>query len=134
MVTIYLDFDGTVVKGPYPDMSEGVTGSIAFIKKLQGKGYKIVLNTYRANINPQVLQEAILYLDTKGVKVDGVLSSKKQPHPYKMIKHKMATQHGFPIDIYIDDIAYHMPLISDGKVEYVNYKKVEEDFVKIGLL
>lgn len=133
MVTIFLDFDGTVVKGPYPDMSQAVPGAIEFLKEASKKGYKIILNTYRANINEKSLQEAIGYLNSKNITIEKHLFEKKMPYPYVMIKHKTAIQHGFPIEIYIDDIAHKMPLISDGNVEYVDFKKVKEDFVKYGL-
>lgn len=70
-MTIYLDFDGTMVEHIYPDLDRVVPHSIRLgrvvphsirvVDRLVKAGHEIVLNTYRANLNkdfPGVLEQA----------------------------------------------------------------------------
>ncbi|MFN5911090.1 MAG: hypothetical protein ACK45H_07140 [Bacteroidota bacterium] len=63
--TFYLDFDGTVVEHAYPEIGAKNPGSIDVIRKLQHAGHTIILNTYRADLDPQSLEAAIHYLEQK---------------------------------------------------------------------
>jgi len=62
-MTIYLDFDGTVVEHQYPKMGRINYGCMEVIKKLQDAGHEIILNTYRADLNDGTLEEAVRFLN-----------------------------------------------------------------------
>lgn len=62
-LTIYLDFDGTVVEHAYPEIGAPNPGSLEVIRKLQEVGHIIILNTYRADIDQASLEAAISYLE-----------------------------------------------------------------------
>lgn len=64
-ITVFLDFDGTVVEHQYPKMGRANFGAVEVIKKLQDAGHTIVLNTYRADCNDGTLEQALEYLNEK---------------------------------------------------------------------
>jgi len=113
---IYLDFDGTVVEHYYPLIGSPNPGCEEVISALQKKGYEIVLNTYRVEIEDNSLQEAIAYLNQLDLfqKIQLKTTQKIQPHPWDVNK-------AFKIGVlYLDDIAEGIPLIdapvSSGKM------------------
>ncbi|MFM1810785.1 MAG: hypothetical protein RLZZ382_2010, partial [Bacteroidota bacterium] len=63
-MTIYLDFDGTVVEHQYPALGAENPHAFRIIRALQVKGHHIILNTYRADINDGSLAEALEYLNS----------------------------------------------------------------------
>jgi hypothetical protein len=135
MARILLDFDATVVKGPYPLINNPVPGAIETLLLLQEK-HDIILNTYRANISPESLAEAVEYLTKRGIHLSYVLPAKKDPPDFLVSNvAKMASILKISMDIYIDDQARFIPLISDGmKREYVDWERVKNIFIKEGLL
>ena len=135
MARILLDFDETVVKGQYPLINNPVPGAIETLLLLQEK-HEIILNTYRANISPESLAEAVEYLTKRGIHLSYVLPAKKDPPDFLVSNVvKMASILKISMDIYIDDQARFIPLISDGmKREYVDWERVKNIFIKEGLL
>lgn len=63
VLTIYLDFDGTVVEHAYPEIGAPNPGGLEVIRKLQQAGHTIILNTYRSDIDLPSLEAAIAYLE-----------------------------------------------------------------------
>lgn len=131
---ILLDFDQTVVKGPYPLIDKPVPGAIETLLLMQEK-HNIILNTYRANISQESLMQAVDYLTKRGVYLSHVLPAKQDPPDFIVSNiAKMASILKISMDIYIDDQARFIPLISDGRREYVNWEIVKKIFIQEGLL
>jgi hypothetical protein len=113
---IFLDFDGTVVEHFYPLIGAPNPGCEAVISSIQKKGYEIVLNTYRVEIEDNSLQEAIAYLNQLDLfqKIRLKTNKKVHPQPWDV---KKAFESGI---LYLDDIAEGIPLIdapvSKGKM------------------
>lgn len=81
---IYLDFDGTVVEHRFPKIGKYNDGAIEVIKKLQGANHQIVLNTYRADVGDESLNEAIRHLNKLDVNSFLVQPSKIHPISFDM--------------------------------------------------
>lgn len=131
---IYLDFDATVVVGPFPDTSQIVPGAIDGIKKLQKSGFKIILNTLRADIGEKHLIKAITVLKDHGVDIDDYVIRKVPPHNFDLHGALKFKQLGFNTKIFIDDISRGIPLKGNGVVEYVDWDRVMKAFEDAGLL
>ncbi|KJR96740.1 MAG: hypothetical protein VR65_27215 [Desulfobulbaceae bacterium BRH_c16a] len=102
---ICIDFDGTVVDHRYPDIGQPVPGAIAWLKKLQRHGAKLILFTMRSN-SPEgsnLLLNAVQYLESNGIKLYGV-----NRNPDQDIWTASPKAYG---DVYIDDSAFGCPLI-----------------------
>lgn len=132
MIRIFLDFDQTVVVGPYPIMDELVPGAIEGVKLLQEKGYKIILNTFRADIGRDKLKEAIHLLKENGIEIDDYLLTKVMPGTFSLKGLKNISH--FPVTMYIDDMCPGIPKKGNGLVEYVDWERVIRAFEKEGLL
>ena len=133
-MNLMLDFDCTVVKGPYPLIDKPVPGAIETLLLMQEK-HHIILNTYRANISQEDLAVAVDYLTKRGIYLSYVLPSKKDPPDFIVSNSvKMASILKISMDIYIDDQARYIPLISDGKHQFVDWERVKKIFIKEGLL
>ena len=131
---ILLDFDCTVVKGPYPLIDKQVPGAIETLLLMQEK-HDIILNTYRANISPEDLAVAMDYLTKRCVHLSHVLPAKQDPPDFLVSNSvKMASILKISMDIYIDDQARFIPLKSDGKHQFVDWERVKNIFIKEGLL
>ena len=130
---IYLDFDQTVVVGPYPIMDEIVPGAIEGIKLLQEKGYKIILNTFRADIGIKQMFPAIDFLKNNGIFVDDHCSKKVMPGAFNL-KGLKSIAHFPTTKVFIDDMSRGVPLIGNGATEYVDWKRVIKAFKDEGLL
>jgi len=135
-LTIFLEFDGTMVEHIYPPMGRVVPHAVRVVRRLQDAGHMIILNTYRADINREALDQAISWLnDTWRVgKVEllplkAIMASKVHPAPFfqndELQIHQDRTVGGV---IYLDDIAFGTPLIpavmSTGRM--VNWLEVEK--------
>ncbi len=69
---IAIDFDGTIVEDKYPEIGRPMIFAFDTMKKLQTKGYRLVLWTYR---HGDRLQEAIEFCRKNGVEFYAVNSS-----------------------------------------------------------
>ena len=134
MMDIILDFDQTIVVGPYPSMDEIVPGAIEGVKLLKEHGYKIILNTFRADIGMIPLQNALSFLKQHDIMVDDFYDNKFKPGAFNL--KGIPRFNGVPINvkIYIDDISPGIPKIGNGLIEYVDWERVINAFKKEGLL
>jgi hypothetical protein len=129
---IYLDFDGTVVEHQYPKIGRENFGCMPVIKKLQEAGHTIILNTFRANIDPVELQRALDYLN--------------HHHKYELAPIIAAVEKIYPPRwdwnticdtgiMFIDDIAENMRLksavMSPGKMVHWDY--LDKEFEQKGI-
>ena len=133
-MTIYLDFDGTVVEHQYPALGAENPRAFRVIRALQVKGHHIILNTYRADINDGSLAEALEYLNS--------LSNELSP----ITEHTARKIHPGPFDLteslrfeklYLDDIAEEIPLIPNRMIAngfMVDWLAVEQALIQVGIL
>lgn len=134
MLTIYLDFDGTVVEHQYPAVGAENPHAIRVIRALQDNGHAIILNTYRADLNDGSLEEAMAFLNdpTHGLDSINISTAKKiHPGPFDLTESLRFEK------LYIDDIAEGIPLIPNRMVAngfMVNWPAVEIELMKVGIL
>ncbi|PQL93868.1 BT0820 family HAD-type phosphatase [Apibacter adventoris] len=69
---IAIDFDGTIVEDKYPEIGKPMAFAFESMKKLQEKGYRLILWTYR---NGEKLQEAVEFCKKKGIEFYAINSS-----------------------------------------------------------
>ena len=112
-MTIYLDFDGTVVEHEYPKIGRFNPGALETVKDLMKKGHLVILNTMRADFQNGSLQKALDYLNrhpTIELPFEIIALPKKiYPRPWNIVSEgvKFLEIHG----IYIDDTAFSMPTV-----------------------
>lgn len=107
ILTIFLDFDGTVVEHAFPEIYAANPGSIDVIRKLQNAGHTIILNTYRAELGADYLEAAVefLMMEDHGLKpMDEIRDFKLNPTDWDFEK---SIASGF---LFIDDISEGIPL------------------------
>lgn len=106
-MTIYLDFDGTVVHHAYPKIGKYNEGCLEVLNKLQLAGHNIVLNTRRVEFKDESLMEALVYL--AGLKLHqpiGEFSKTKiDPGFWKRMKEEHI--------LFIDDECIGIPVITN---------------------
>ncbi len=141
---ILLDFDGTVVEHNYPKMGRCNFGCFEVIKKLQDAGHKIILNTYRADCKNGSLEEALklinenhwMLIKDRSMRNDFRLQpitefckNKIDPHPFDWEAIKKYNK------LFIDDIAYKMPLKKACMVEgnMVDWDELDKQFEVNGI-
>jgi hypothetical protein len=113
-MTIYLDFDGTIVEHQYPAISALNPHALRVIAKLKAKGHQLILKTYRADLNDGSLEEALAYLNSSG-KIEPItehLEAKVNPPSFELDE---AIHSG---ELYIDDISKGTPMRSNKVLEY----------------
>jgi len=62
--TIAVDFDGTIVEDEYPKIGKPIIFAFETLKKLQEKGHRLILWTYR---NGKSLQDAVDFCKENGL-------------------------------------------------------------------
>ncbi len=62
--TIAVDFDGTIVEDEYPRIGKPIIFAFETLKKLQNKGHRLILWTYRKGSS---LEEAVKFCEDNGV-------------------------------------------------------------------
>ncbi len=135
-LTIFLDFDGTMVEHIYPAMGRVVPHAVRVVRRLQDAGHMVILNTYRADIKDDSLDQAVNWLNStwRVGKVDllplkAITASKINPAPF-ILNDELQIHHDRTVGgvIYLDDIATGTPLIpavmSTGRM--VNWLEVEQ--------
>ena len=113
-MTIYLDFDGTVVEHHYPALGAPNPHALRVIAKLQDKGHLVILNTYRADLNDGSLEEALAYLNASG-EIEAItehLEVKVNPPGFDLDE---AIHKG---ELFIDDISEGIPIRPNKILEY----------------
>lgn len=92
---IAVDFDGTIVESKYPDIGKPKLFAFETLKKLQEKGYILILWTFRYG---KELDEAVQYCKKNGLEFYAVNAS----FPGEEFKlGKMSRK--IDVDIFIDD-------------------------------
>ena len=120
---IILDFDGTCVEHKYPLIGKHNPHSEVVLNKLKMAGHKIILNTYRADINISKLNSAINYVQLKmDIELDGYLKAKVEPPIFNLEKYIESGK------IFIDDIAMGIPLHPAERM--VNWYELDKLFIE----
>lgn len=131
-MNIYLDFDGTVVEHDYPQIGSLNPNSLEVIKKLQDAGHNIILNTMRVEFDDGSMQEAIDFINLNksiaGIKIQHQTEQKIYPPRWNLDKIEN--------DIFIDDIAPHIPLIKAPIIGgfMVDWIEIEKQLKQKGIL
>ena len=110
-MTIYLDFDGTVVEHKYPKIGKLLDNTIPVIKQLLEK-HNVILNTYRVEISNSSLREATDFLVSHNICPKSLTYFKFIPEVWNLDKDV----------IYIDDITPNIPL-KNGSVDWTEVEK-----------
>ena len=63
-ITIAIDFDGTIVEDNYPSIGKPLLFAFDALKKLQEKGHRLILWTYR---HGETLDEAVEFCKENGI-------------------------------------------------------------------
>ena len=134
LLTIYLDFDGTVVEHAYPEIGALNPRSFAVIRKLQNAGHRIILNTYRADLADGSLQAALNFLNDINKELLPIAECtelKIQPPAWNWEK---TLEEGI---LYIDDVCDGTPMIRNIALPFgmmVDWKTLEEWFTDQGII
>jgi hypothetical protein len=62
--TIAVDFDGTIVEDEYPKIGKPIIFAFETLKKLQDKGHRLILWTYRKG---RALEDAVKFCEKNGI-------------------------------------------------------------------
>ena len=133
-MTIYLDFDGTVVEHHYPAIGAENPHALRIIRALQHQGHRILLNTYRADLNDGSLEESLAYLnhpERNLLPITEYTPLKIHPGPFDLNEAMRFNK------VFLDDIAESIPLIPNRVLDHglmVDWVSVELELQKFGLL
>ena len=94
ILTIAIDFDGTIVENRYPKIGKPLLFAIETLTKLHEEGHQLILWTYRTG--PE-LQEAVEFCNNKGIFFFAVNKS------YPEEKYDNSMSRKILADIFIDD-------------------------------
>lgn len=120
---IAVDFDGTVVTHEYPMIGRDI-GAVPVLKALVNRGHKLILYTMRTS---GLLLEAHDWLVNNGVEIWSLNENPTQK--------SWTDSNKVYANLYIDDAALGIPLISNGiERPYVDWKKVEQMLVDRGII
>ena len=89
-----IDFDGTIVEDAYPKIGKPRLFAFETMQKLQEKGHRLILWTYR---NGRKLQEAVDYCVENGIEFYAVNKS----YPEEVLDNSISRK--IHADIFIDD-------------------------------
>ncbi len=93
-LTIAVDFDGTIVEDAYPKVGKENLFAFETLKKLQEKGHRLILWTYRSG---RTLEEAVEFCKENGIIFYAVNSS----FPEEIFEDKYSRK--INADVFIDD-------------------------------
>ncbi len=93
-LTIAVDFDGTIVEDAYPQIGKPKMFAFETLKKLQEKGHRLILWTYRSG---KTLDEAVAFCKKNGIEFYAVNKS----FPEEEFDEKYSRK--INADIFIDD-------------------------------
>ncbi|HET8753583.1 MAG TPA: hydrolase [Salinimicrobium sp.] len=94
LLTIAVDFDGTLVENQYPEIGKPIIFAFETLQKLQQEGHQIILWTYR---HGRKLQEAVEFCKAKGISFYAVNKS----YPEEVFDQEMSRK--ILADLFIDD-------------------------------
>ncbi len=121
--TIAVDFDGTIVEDEYPRIGKPMLFAFDTMKKLQEKGHRLILWTYR---NGKALDDAVRFCEKNGITFYAVNKS----FPEEEFDPKYSRK--INADLFIDDRnigglkswgEIHQILIGEEKPVGSEYKK-----------
>lgn len=115
--TCYIDFDKTINQQNYPEIGTIIEGCVMVLNQLRSLGYRLVLNTYRADLNDGSLEAAIEFIEKNKIALDDVESRKINPEPYDLEKDVL----------FLDDEAFGIPLKKSNTVlnlDVVDFGKI----------
>lgn len=90
---IAVDFDGTIVEHQYPKIGRPIPFAIDTLQQLQKDGHRLLLWSVRSG---DLLQEALMYCESKGVKFYAANKNHPEEDPSKASRKLDA-------DMFIDD-------------------------------
>lgn len=96
-LTIAVDFDGTIVEDSYPSIGKPQLFAFDTLKKLQDKGHRLILWTYR---HGRALDEAVAFCKENGITFYAVNKS----FPEEEFDDKYSRK--INADLFIDDRNY----------------------------
>lgn len=91
---IAVDFDGTIVENAYPGIGKPIIFAFETLKKLQDKGFRLILWTYR---HGQSLDEAVAFCKENGLEFYAINQSFPEEESAEGVSRKINA------DIFIDD-------------------------------
>jgi hypothetical protein len=118
--TCYIDFDRTINQQNYPEIGFVNEGCIIVLNKLKSLGYKVVLNSYRADFKNGGLLDALDFLAINEIEVDAVQDNKIAPNKYDINANIL----------FLDDESEGIPLKLSKTVldlEVVDFKTILKD-------
>lgn len=122
---VAVDFDGTIVTENYPAIGEEIPGALGTIQALQKNGHKVFLYTMRGHPRNQeqrdTLQEAIDWLESRGVVMDGI---NRSPEQFSTSLKQFA-------NVYIDDRNFGAPSRYWNGLEVFDWQEVATWFLRI---
>ena len=123
MLTIAIDFDGTIVDHAFPDLGDPIPGAIEAIKEFKALGCTLILLTMRSDDSSYgpTLTQAVEHLRALGVEFHHVNDN---PGQISWTSSRKIDAH-----IYIDDLAAGCPLLPPSRVggrPRVDWEKVRE--------
>lgn len=93
-ITIAVDFDGTIVEDKYPEIGRPIIFAFDTLKKLQNKGHRLILWTYRQG---SALDEAVKFCEKNGIVFYAV------NHSFPEEEFDTSLSRKINADIFIDD-------------------------------
>jgi len=129
ILTIAVDFDGTIVEDAYPRIGKPKIFAFDTLKKLQDDGHRLILWTYRYG---KSLEEAVTFCKENGVKFYAINKSFPEEEFTTAISRKINA------DIFIDDrnIGGFLgwgeiyQLLTNKKLDY-SYSKKNKKFFRL---
>jgi uncharacterized protein (TIGR02145 family) len=101
MKTCFLDFDRTIQELSYPETDINFLNEncIEFVERIKELGYKLVLNTYRADLKNGSLEQALQFMESS-IEFDAIAPNKIAPLIFDLSSDLL----------FIDDEAIGIPL------------------------
>ncbi len=103
---IYVDFDGTIQENSYPEIGFLNLGVYEFLWELHLRGYKLVLNTYRIEIDNMSFESALKYIEKHKLPIFEYSN-------YKIVPHKW---NNTSFNQFVDDESEGIPLRLSGRI------------------
>jgi hypothetical protein len=132
-LTIFLDFDGTVVEHTFPEIYAANPNCIAVLRKLQSAGHSIILNTYRAELGAVYMEAAVDFFN----QVEFELKPLEDINQFKIIPPAWNLEESISTGVlFIDDIAEGIPLTPNRGLKEgftVDWMVLDEVFAKAGV-
>jgi len=127
-ITIAIDFDGTIVEDNYPSIGKPLLFAFDTLKKLQDKGHRLILWTYR---HGETLDEAVEFCKQNGITFYAVNKS----FPEENFETKYSRK--INADMFIDDRNFagmvswgeiYQKILGEEKVEVLTTKRKKNWF------